>query len=138
MSIHYLQGDATSPQATGNAIVCHVCNDVGGWGQGFVVAVSKRWPEPEAAYRAWYAAREQNDFGLGGVQLVQVEPEKWVANMVAQVGTRPKNGKPPIRYDAVSACLPSSRRRRRGWARPCTRRASAAGSQAGNGRKSSR
>src|SRR6188768_1481195 len=103
--IAYLRGDATLPQTAGHVIICHVCNDAGGWGKGFVMAVSKRWREPEAAYRSWFAERKHNDFGLGSVQLIQVEAEKWVANMVAQVGTRPHNGKPPIRYDAVAACL---------------------------------
>jgi O-acetyl-ADP-ribose deacetylase (regulator of RNase III) len=105
LPIAYLEGDATRPQATGPMIICHVCNDAGGWGKGFVMAISKRWPEPEAAYRAWFAERDHNDFRLGSVQLVEVEPEKWVANMIAQVGTRPQNGKPPIRYDALAACL---------------------------------
>jgi O-acetyl-ADP-ribose deacetylase (regulator of RNase III) len=105
MPIEYVTGDATAPRGDGNAIICHVCNDVGGWGKGFVVAISKRWREPETAYRAWFAGRANNDFGLGGVQLVQVEPTVWVANMVAQAGLHPKEGLPPIRYEAVSACL---------------------------------
>jgi O-acetyl-ADP-ribose deacetylase (regulator of RNase III) len=45
--ISYLQGDATSPQAKGNKIIAHICNDLGRWGKGFVLAISKRWPEPE-------------------------------------------------------------------------------------------
>src|SRR5205823_6841477 len=51
--ITYLKGDATCPQAKGVKIICHVCNDIGGWGKGFVLALSKRWSEPEAAYRKW-------------------------------------------------------------------------------------
>ena len=34
-------------------IIAHVCNDVGGWGSGFVVARSAKWSKPEAAYRRW-------------------------------------------------------------------------------------
>lgn len=49
--LHFLKGDATQPQAKGNKIITHVCNDLGGWGKGFVVAISKRWPEPEIEYR---------------------------------------------------------------------------------------
>jgi O-acetyl-ADP-ribose deacetylase (regulator of RNase III) len=105
-AIRYIKGDATSPQASGVKVIAHVCNDLGGWGKGFVLAVSKRWPEPERAYRAWHRDRARNDFGLGAVQFVQVDPHVWVANMVAQRGTRPsrKNG-PPIRYEAVDRCL---------------------------------
>ena len=60
-----IKGDATSPQAKGVKIIAHICNDRGGWGKGFVVAISRRWPEPEEAYRAWHRDRAQNDFSLG-------------------------------------------------------------------------
>ena len=104
-TIRYVKGDATQPQAKGNKVIAHVCNDLGGWGKGFVLAVSKRWPEPEAAYRAWHRDRSKNDFGLGAIQLVPVEPYVWVANMVAQRGMKTGSNGPPIRYDAVRACL---------------------------------
>jgi O-acetyl-ADP-ribose deacetylase (regulator of RNase III) len=103
--IRYLKGDATQPQAKGNRVIAHICNDLGGWGKGFVVAVSKRWKEPEAAYRAWHKGRSKNDFGLGAIQLVSVEPYLWVANMVAQHGMKTGSQGPPIRYEAVRACL---------------------------------
>ena len=101
----YTTGDATSPEGKGPRIIAHVCNDIGGWGAGFVLAVSRRWPRPEAEYRRWYADRANNDFALGAVQWVQVEPELWVANMVGQHGVRRAGGKPPIRYDALETCL---------------------------------
>jgi len=44
--IAYVMGDATAPKADGPKIIVHVCNDVGAWGRGFVVALSRRWPEP--------------------------------------------------------------------------------------------
>lgn len=103
--ITYLKGDATCPQAKGVKIICHVCNDLGGWGKGFVLALSKRWPEPEAAYRTWHAAGRAGGFALGAVQFVQVEPYIWVANMVGQRGTKRGSSGPPIRYEAVAACL---------------------------------
>lgn len=103
--IKYLKGDATQPQAKGNKIIAHVCNDLGGWGAGFVLAISKRWPEPEEAYRTWHKERSANDFDLGAIQLVQVEPDLWVANMVAQRDMSPGPEGPPIRYEAVRECL---------------------------------
>jgi O-acetyl-ADP-ribose deacetylase (regulator of RNase III) len=110
MKIHYTRGDATAPrcneeQASSAAIIAHICNDVGGWGKGFVTAISNRWPEPEREYRQWYAEREGNDFGLGQIQVVPVEEDLLVANMVAQHGLRPKDGIAPIRYDALEQCL---------------------------------
>src|SRR4051794_34625720 len=103
--IRYLKGDATSPQAKGNKLIAHICNDLGKWGKGFVMALSARWPEPERAYREWHRNRAKNDFGLGAVQLVQVESYIWVANMVAQHGVRAGTNTQPIRYDAVEECL---------------------------------
>ena len=104
-TIEYIKGDATQPHARGNRIIAHVCNDLGGWGKGFVLAISKRWPGPEAACRAWHRDRSKNDFGLGAVQVVPVETYVWVANMVAQRGMRTGSNGPPIRYEAVRACL---------------------------------
>jgi O-acetyl-ADP-ribose deacetylase (regulator of RNase III) len=100
-----IKGDATSPQAKGPKIIAHVCNDIGGWGAGFVVAISRRWKEPERDYRDWHRRRAGNDFGLGAVRLVQVQPDLWVANMIGQHGIKAGSQGPPIRYDAVQRCL---------------------------------
>lgn len=103
--IVYINGDATCPQAKGVKIICHICNDIGGWGKGFVLAVSKRWKEPQAMYRAWCAAGKEGGFALGAVQFVQVEPYIWVANMIGQRGIKKGSSGPPIRYEAVALCL---------------------------------
>jgi O-acetyl-ADP-ribose deacetylase (regulator of RNase III) len=103
--LRIIAGDATSPQAGGPKIIAHVCNDLGGWGKGFVLAISRRWPEPERDYRQWHRGRSGNDFGLGATRLVQVRPDTWVANMIAQHGMRTGSNGPPIRYDAVRQCL---------------------------------
>lgn len=103
--IDYVQGDATRPVGVGPKIIVHVCNDVGGWGRGFVVALSQRWPEPEAAYRAWYRGRGSNDFELGALQLVPVEPDLWVANVIGQRGVEAGPDGPPVRYEAIEAAL---------------------------------
>jgi O-acetyl-ADP-ribose deacetylase (regulator of RNase III) len=100
-----IKGDATSPQAKGPKIIAHVCNDLGGWGKGFVLAISRRWPEPEREYRKWHRERAKNDFALGAVQLIRVRQDIWVANMVAQHGMKTGSSGPPIRYDAVEHCL---------------------------------
>lgn len=118
MPITYLKGDATDPQGDSPRVIAHIVNTIGVWGAGFVMAVSKRWPEPEEHYRAWYRDRvplqnptkgkivaTSGDFDLGEVQLVQVSPEVYVLNMVAQEGIRRPSDGPPIRYDALEACL---------------------------------
>jgi O-acetyl-ADP-ribose deacetylase (regulator of RNase III) len=101
--VTYLKGDATCPQAKGVKIICHVCNDSGGWGKGFVLALSRRWAEPEAEYRAWYSSGE--GFALGAVQFVRVEPYIWVANLIGQRGTKTGSSGPPVRYEAIAAGL---------------------------------
>ncbi|WP_328718225.1 macro domain-containing protein [Streptomyces sp. NBC_00247] len=103
--ITYLKGDATAPQAKGVKLIVHVCNDLGGWGKGFVLALSHRWPEPEAAYRRWHRGRAGNDFALGAVQFVHVDPYVWVANLVGQRGMRRGSGGVPVRYEAIDTGL---------------------------------
>ncbi|MGW5634114.1 macro domain-containing protein [Streptomyces sp. NPDC003832] len=103
--INYVRGDATVPSVKGVKVIAHVCNDIGGWGKGFVLAVSRRWPEPEKAYRAWHRDRAANDFALGAVQFVQVERYVWVANMIGQRGIRTGSKGVPVRYEAIDAAL---------------------------------
>jgi O-acetyl-ADP-ribose deacetylase (regulator of RNase III) len=99
MSIFYIKGDATRPRGDGTKIICHICNDIGAWGAGFVLALSARWSEPREAYR-------DMDKTLGKVQIVEVEDDILVANMIGQHGCGcDENGLPPIRYNAVRAAL---------------------------------
>ncbi|MFG2332961.1 macro domain-containing protein [Streptomyces sp. NPDC048604] len=104
--IMYVRGDASAPQGKGVKIIAHVCNDLGGWGKGFVLALSRRWPEPEAAFRRWHRERARNGFGLGAAQFVQVGPYLWVANMVGQRGIRTgRSTGVPVRYEAIDTAL---------------------------------
>lgn len=125
--INYVQGDATDPKTPGNKIIAHVCNDIGGWGRGFVLSLTKKWKEPELMYRRWYQEGADmllvpghSDVTVGvpcelnavlfiPVAYVGTPPFKemtYVANMVAQHGVQPNEaGNPPIRYGALEACL---------------------------------
>ncbi len=106
-TITYLKGDATAPIGEDTRIIAHVCNDIGGWGRGFVLALSKRWPEPEKAFRDWFASGV--NFALGETQIVEVEPMLFVANMIGQRDIKrkstPEGTLPPIRYEAIESCL---------------------------------
>jgi O-acetyl-ADP-ribose deacetylase (regulator of RNase III) len=102
--ITYLNGDATGPQAKRVKVICHVCNDIGGRGKGFVLALSTRWAEPEAEYRECHAAGRNGGFALGAAQFVQVEQYIWVANMIGHPGVKRGSSGPPIRHAAVAAC----------------------------------
>ena len=120
MKITFLKGDATYPVGSGTKIIAHICNDIGAFGAGFVLAISKRWEKPEAMYRSLKHLR--TGYVLGDVQDVFVTDEDdkeqiIVANMIAQHGIESSNYKhsydykgnpiyePPIRYDAVRQCL---------------------------------
>jgi len=107
--ITYVTGDATKPlKNTPIRIIPHVCNDIGAWGTGFVLALSRMWPGPEASYKEW--ARAGIDmiagaFKLGNVQLVEVEPNLFIANIIGQRVTGYSDGMPPVRYDAIRSGL---------------------------------
>jgi O-acetyl-ADP-ribose deacetylase (regulator of RNase III) len=106
--INYITGDATNPIGNGNKIICHICNDIGLWGKGFVLALSKNWSEPQQQFLNWYKGRSNNSFGLGETHFVKVEKspdEIWIANMIGQHDVKSTPDGPPIRYQAVESCL---------------------------------
>lgn len=121
--ITYLTGDATNPARVPGEriIVAHVVNDEGVWGRGFVVALSKRDPRPEQAYREWHARACLNRMPrLGRVVEVPYSPlgprtssfNTWVANMCAQRGWRRGDGDPQaLDLDALKLCLSDLARR---------------------------
>jgi len=106
MNITYITGDATRPQGEGKKIIAHICNDIGGWGSGFVLHISRRWTEPERSYRDWFRNGKLGEvpFKLGQCWVVSVGDDIAVANMIAQHGFG-FDGNPPIRYDALKSCL---------------------------------
>ncbi len=139
-SYKVIKGDATNPKAemSGTPIVIpHVCNNIGAWGAGFVMALNKQFGEaPMQAYKAWhergqgkafsyqtnfppneikYCHEKGVRFGLGKTQYVHVGNRVVVANMVAQAGTAGRaeftlnDGPtfPPIRYGALLDCMRS-------------------------------
>lgn len=108
MAINYLHGDATLPKHTDEPrLIAHVVNDKGGWGRGFVVALSKRYPAAERWYRAWSRGKdpESGPFCLGRIQVVPVASDLLVANLLAQHGYRSAANPVPLRYDALERCL---------------------------------
>ena len=111
--LKYIRGDATSPVGPGMKYIIHCCNDVGVWGSGFVIAISRCWTTPERAYRVWAEAEAYCHpegpavpFELGRIQLVPVEHDVMVVNMIGQHGCGlDAHGNPPIRYTAIQRCL---------------------------------
>lgn len=98
--ITYRKGDATRFET--NIVVAHICNNVGVWGGGFVIAVTRKLgPVPERIFRTAPEATQ-----LGHLQLVALrdrEDNFWVANMIAQNGVSYPGDK--IEYAALDKCL---------------------------------
>jgi O-acetyl-ADP-ribose deacetylase (regulator of RNase III) len=111
MPIHELTGDATRPvQTEGNILVAHVVNDRGGWGKGFVLAVSKHWPQAEKDYRDWAKFGRGGDkfsppFQLGEILISKVETTLGVAHLLAQHGYIGPDNPTPLSYEALTQCL---------------------------------
>lgn len=105
----YVTGDATKPIRGLNdkQIIIHVCNNIGGWGAGFVLALSAKWPEPEARYREWASTADNadSDFKLGRMQLVEVGNDIHVCNIIGQSDIRHIDHQPPVRYWAIRKAL---------------------------------
>lgn len=97
--IHYIKGDATNPIGNGEKVIIHICNNIGAWGAGFVVALSNKWPTTKSSYLNW------KNPTLCMIQKLKVEQDIFVINMIAQNNIRSKNNPTPIRYDALEACL---------------------------------
>jgi O-acetyl-ADP-ribose deacetylase (regulator of RNase III) len=115
--IKYVVGDATLPQGLDRRFIIHICNNVGAWGAGFVMALRKQWPRAEAQYHAWYNAGPKIPYPLrlGHVQFVKVDEDLAVGNMIAQDGIGRHPTKPPIRYDALIDCLIVVREKAQKW-----------------------
>lgn len=104
--VRFKVGDATRPEGDGRKVIVHVCNDIGAWGAGFVLALSKRWREPEANYKAWSKdPAAEVPFELGQVQIVRVAPDIDVVNLIGQRGIRRSGSQPPVRYEAIERGL---------------------------------
>lgn len=101
--IRYQVGDATQPTSDGVCVIVHVCNDLGAWGAGFVLAVSRRWKQPERFYRESF--QTSSPPRLGDVQLVTVAPALLVANLIAQDGFPSCERQVAIDYRALETCL---------------------------------
>lgn len=107
--ITYHRGDLTKIPLDGkNAIIAHVCNNIGKWGVGFTAALDLRWPTCGIAFKDWAKWGEEDGviYQLGNNQIVPVGPRTYVINMVAQDGVyhREKN-RHPLSYDFLEICL---------------------------------
>jgi O-acetyl-ADP-ribose deacetylase (regulator of RNase III) len=107
MPIVHVRGDATHPVGPGPYLLPHVCNDAGGWGRGYVLALSRRWAAPEIDYRRWYDGDVPEPFVLGQVRFVPTDAHLVVANIIAQHGYASPTNPCPLDYRALAEGLQS-------------------------------
>lgn len=98
--ISVLRGDVFEgvSKGSGRRILLHNCNNIGKWGKGFVLELSKVWKQPEEIFKG-------STLHLGDVQKIEVDENIIVYNCVGQDGIYSKDGIPPIRYDAIRTCF---------------------------------
>lgn len=107
MNITHIKGDLFNHidnyHQTNNLII-HICNNVGKWGKGFVLAISNKWKSPEAEYRNLYS------YKLGTTQFITVANNISVGNMIAQKGINTGFNRSICRvdYEALRSCLKES------------------------------
>lgn len=102
--IYYHKGDLFKyvQDYPGYVLIPHVCNNIGGWGLGFVVALSKWCKTPERVYRS------QKNYPLGHNIYARCDKHPkpiWVVNMVAQSGTVSLDNPRPLNYEALYKCM---------------------------------
>jgi O-acetyl-ADP-ribose deacetylase (regulator of RNase III) len=102
-SLIYVNGDASKANhGKGKKIIAHVCNDMGLWGKGFVMAITDSWGKhPGKLYRKWHKDGAGAHFGLGSVQLVTLTDMVVLANIIGQNGIKTGSKGPPVRYEAI-------------------------------------
>lgn len=106
-TLRTVEGDATDLQTTSPkevVVIVHLCNNKNKWGKGFVLALSKKWKEPEQRYRDFCRDNSKVPI-LGSTCFAKVDTFLVVANMIGQDGTvSPENPK-PIKYKALANCM---------------------------------
>jgi hypothetical protein len=105
--IYFLVGDAAKPAVGGHQLLVHVVNDRGGWGKGFVQALSHHYAGVEKFYRDWFrrGSLEGVPFELGNVQFCTLTNAITLANMLAQDGYKSATNPRPLDYTALDKCL---------------------------------
>lgn len=104
MPIKYVEGDLfehvpAKLETDKPVFICHVCNDKGGWGSGFVVPLGKIYPVAKESYLA------TGVYTQGCVQPILVDTisniDIYVMNMIAQT----LGGVRPLNYYSLAACM---------------------------------
>lgn len=102
--MNIIEGDLLENVKEG--LILQQVNAQGVMGSGFAKAVYERWPIVKQLYSTRFSQRSQNcgaDY-LGMVQTIEVQPNLYVLNLVAQQYYG-RDGKRYTSYDALDTCL---------------------------------
>ena len=66
-----------------NGIICHQVNCMGKMGAGIALKIKKKWP---VVYEQYLSECMTGKLQLGSVQMIQVSPGLYVANLAGQYG----------------------------------------------------
>lgn len=121
--LSYVTGDATEPEGDGMKEILHSCNNAGGWGAGFVLALDQKWTYPGDVYYEWSKNLDGDKgiykdvpFELGYVMMVPVTEDITVANIIGQGTPRSKKYQkfdkaapigPAVSYEALKTAFKS-------------------------------
>jgi hypothetical protein len=105
--ITYLTGDASDPIGKRPCIITHVVNDIGAWGAGFVLAVSKKYPRDHIVYKHWIEG--SGPFKVPGWKgtILPIPHDDGVTDvlLLAQRGVGRRHGSIPLDYMYLAASL---------------------------------
>lgn len=104
--IEFLKGDCLQNSDT-KRVIAHIVNNKGGFGAGFALAVSKRYPIVKERYKKWYHIGEykSSKFNLGDIQVIQIDDHLTFVSMLAQNGYTSKRNPVPLNYETLEKCL---------------------------------
>ncbi|RTK96318.1 MAG: hypothetical protein EKK64_04270 [Neisseriaceae bacterium] len=97
--IKYIEGDLFEGiKQHSCCLIPHITNNVHAWGLGFVLPLSKHFPQARTAF---FSLRSPE---LGAVQFVECG-KYIICNMFAQNGIRSKENPKPIDYKSLERCM---------------------------------
>lgn len=86
-------------------IICHVVNDVGAWGAGFVIPLAKKFPKAEENYKEWTRigkdAHSAIPFKQGHIRFAVIQNNIIICHMCAQT----LGGERPLNYASLVECM---------------------------------
>lgn len=105
MKVKYKQGDIFEGINTidNHKTLIHVCNNKGGWGKGFVLALSKFNRLPEQVFKNSF--KNNINCSLGNIQNIDITKKLTVVNMIAQNGYKSNTNPVPLDYNALDKCM---------------------------------